>query len=85
VSAGGSEGGGKGGGGGRGGGARLVVPLLAAAMIAISLERLAFLHWVPAAALFVILAFFVFGTAARQRKALREHMDRAGEADHGAD
>ncbi len=51
---------------------RLLAPLVAAALIALSLERLGLLHWVPATSLFVLLALFVFGTAASKRRALRE-------------
>ena len=47
---------------------RILAPLLAAGMIALSLERLEFLHWIAAAALFVILALFIVGTEMRKAK-----------------
>ncbi len=47
---------------------RILAPTLAAGMIALSLERLGFLHWVAAIALFVLLMMFVVGTEVRRRK-----------------
>jgi hypothetical protein len=51
---------------------RIIMPLLASLMISLSLERLEVLHWIPATALFLLLALFVLGVAASQRRALRE-------------
>ena len=53
-------------------GPRVFMPLLAALMISLSLERLGALHWIAALALFGLLAMFVLGTAAAQRRRLRE-------------
>jgi hypothetical protein len=47
---------------------RILAPLLAAGMVALSLERLEFLHWIAALALFVILALFIVGTEVRKAK-----------------
>jgi len=47
-------------------------------MVALSLERLGILHWIPAIALFVLLALFVLGTAAQKRRALRESAAASG-------
>lgn len=47
---------------------RILAPLVAAFMIALSLERLGALHPVAAVALFVLLALVVGGLAARGRR-----------------
>ena len=52
---------------------RVLMPLAASLMIALSLERLGALHWIAAVALFLLLALFVLGTAASQRRALARH------------
>jgi len=48
---------------------RILAPLLAAGMIALSLERLGFLHWAAGALLFALLAGFVIVNEIVRRRA----------------